>query len=284
MSSMLRAGNQVVSWLLLMALVVPLSAQQVADQAFRPPIEKPAYPTGKGPVVLIDEAHNNFHTAAGRYLPFAELLKRDGYVVVASAVPFKVDALRGARVLVIANATQIFALDEIAATREWVSDGGSLLLIADHPPFLAPAAELGKALGIRFFDGSALEPNNRSGRIIFRRSDGALRDHPLTTNIDQVATFTGSAFQLDVPGHPLLVFAGDAFLWKSDTEQNRMPLKGHFQGAVLEFGKGRVAVFGEAAMFSAQLSGPEKNPMGMNAAIAKQNPQFLLNVIHWLTN
>jgi hypothetical protein len=284
MNSMLRAGNQIVCWLLLTAPVVPLSAQQVADVAFRPPIEKPAYPPGKGPVVLIDEAHDNFHTAAGRYLPFAELLRRDGYVVVPSAAPFTAEALRGARVLAIANATQIFAPDEIVATRAWVSGGGSLLLIADHPPFLAPAAELGKALGIRFFDGSALEPNNRSGRIIFRRSDGSLRDDPLTTHIDQVATFTGSAFQLDVPGHPLLVFGSDAFLWKSETEQNRLPLKGHFQGAVLEFGKGRVAVFGEAAMFSAQLSGPEKNPMGMNAAIAKQNPQLLLNVIHWLTD
>ncbi|MGQ0735091.1 MAG: DUF4350 domain-containing protein [Acidobacteriota bacterium] len=212
------------------------------------------------------------------------MLRRDGYVVRASGAPFEAEALRGGRVLVIANATQLFAPAEIAATREWVSAGSSLLLIADHPPFLAPAAELGKSLGIRFFDGSALEPNNRSGRIVFRRSDGTLMDHPLTKNIDQVATFTGSAFQLEAPGRPLLVFAGDAFLWRSDTEQNRVPLKGYLQGAVLELGKGEVAVFGEAAMFSAQLSGPEKNPMGMNTAIAKQNPQFLLNVMHWLTN
>ena len=42
------------------------------------------------------------------------------------------------------------------------------------------------------------------------------------------------------------------------------------------------AIFGEAAMFTAQLQGPEKNPMGMNQPSAKQNPQFLLNTIHWL--
>jgi hypothetical protein len=40
-------------------------------------------------------------------------------------------------------------------------------------------------------------------------------------------------------------------------------------------------VFGEAAMFSAQVQGG-KTQMGMNAPDAKQNPQFLLNVIHWL--
>jgi hypothetical protein len=43
-----------------------------------------------------------------------------------------------------------------------------------------------------------------------------------------------------------------------------------------------VAVFGEAAMFSAQVSGPQRRPMGMNAPRAGQNPQFLLNVMHWL--
>ncbi len=45
----------------------------------------------------------------------------------------------------------------------------------------------------------------------------------------------------------------------------------------------RIAVFGEAAMFSAPLEGALKNPMGMNAPIAAQNPQFLLNIMHWLS-
>jgi hypothetical protein len=51
---------------------------------------------------------------------------------------------------------------------------------------------------------------------------------------------------------------------------------------MLQHGAGRVVVFGEAAMFSAQLAGPEKIPMGMNQESATQNPQLLLNIIHWL--
>jgi hypothetical protein len=61
-----------------------------------------------------------------------------------------------------------------------------------------------------------------------------------------------------------------------------VPGAGLLQGAVLSHGRGRVAVFGEAAMFSAQLAGPNRNPMGMNAPHARQNPQFLLTVVHWL--
>ena len=55
------------------------------------------------------------------------------------------------------------------------------------------------------------------------------------------------------------------------------------QGALVRHGRGRVAVFGEAAMFSAQLSGPEERPMGMNHPSAAQNYRFALNVLRWLS-
>ena len=34
-----------------------------------------------GPRVVIDESHRNFHTASGRYRPFAQLIGNDGYRV-----------------------------------------------------------------------------------------------------------------------------------------------------------------------------------------------------------
>jgi hypothetical protein len=70
-----------------------IRAQQVPDPDFKPPVEKPAYAEGKGPVVLVDEAHFNFHTASGRYKSFADLLRRDGYVVRASKEKFGKDSL-----------------------------------------------------------------------------------------------------------------------------------------------------------------------------------------------
>lgn len=272
-----------------------VSAQQVADTAFRPRIEKPAYPAGTGPVVQIDEAHRNFHTATGRYSPFAELLRRDGYVVNASAVRFTADALKGGRVLVISNASRAddphdagdrsaFSADEIAVVASWVAGGGSLLLIADHQPW-APAAEaLGRAFGIRFRSGMVKKLYDPTGRLVFRKSDGTLADHPITRNVTEVATFAGSSFELDPAGEPLLVFGSDAYLFSGQSDMSPTAVKGHLQGAALRFGQGRVAVFGEAAMFTAQLSGPDYHPMGMNAVIARQNPQFILDLMHWLTN
>src|SRR5262249_47617723 len=87
---------------------------------------------------------------------------------------------------------------------------------------------------------------------------------------------------------PLLVLAPQTVLllpeepWRFTNQTPRVPAEGMLQGATLAHGSGRVAAFGEAAMFSAQLSGPERRPMGMNMPTAPENPQFLLNVMHWL--
>jgi hypothetical protein len=283
-------------------------AQQVPDTEFKPKIEKPAFDEGKGPVVLLDEAHFNFHTAAGRYQTFANLLRRDGYVVKASTAKFSQEALKDGQVLVIANALNernkddwsppnpsAFTDEEIAALRDWVNAGGALLLIADHLPFPGAADKLALAFGIHFNNGYAMEPKSGGGPLTFEKAKGSLLDHPVTKgrssseNVDTVVTFTGSAFHVD-KGEPILKFSEEAMsfmpkvfgeAFTNDTAKT--PIKGWLQGVTIKFGKGRVAVFGEAAMFSAQLGGPQKLPMGMNAPVAKQNPQFMLNVMHWLS-
>jgi hypothetical protein len=108
--------------------------------------------------------------------------------------------------------------------------------------------------------------------------------------VDSVFAFTGQAFRVTAPGaEPLMTLpAGTVLLlprvaWQFTAETPRAQVGGQQQGAVLRHGRGRVAVFGEAAMFSAQRAGPQRQPMGMNDPRAPQNVQFLLNVMHWLT-
>jgi hypothetical protein len=72
-----------------------------------------------------------------------------------------------------------------------------------------------------------------------------------------------------------------AWEFKKDTKQ--MPIKGFAQGAVMRYGEGRLAAFGEAAMFTSQLAGENERPVGMTSPEASQNQQFLLNIIHWLS-
>ncbi|MBM3906963.1 MAG: DUF4350 domain-containing protein [Gemmatimonadetes bacterium] len=286
---------------------LPVRAQQVADSAFRAPITSPAYPAG-GPVVLLDEAHTNFHTLDGRYLTFGRVLRQDGYAVRSNRSALSAPALAGASVLVIANALHssnagnwtlptpsAFTPDEIAAVRDWVRDGGSLLLIADHMPFPGAASALGEAFGVQMRNGFAYDSTRTVSRFTFTRTGGRLASHPITEGrspaerVDSVVAFTGQAFRVAAPGQPLMTLAAGTIVleprvaWQFSDSTPVVPGAGLLQGAAIRFGKGRVAVFGEAAMFSAQLAGAQRNPMGMNDPTAPQNAQFLLNVMHWLS-
>ena len=286
----------------------PLSAQQIADLKYSPPIPRPAYKAGEGPRVAIDETHHNFHTADGRYQPFAELLRRDGYRVNGLRKRLSAASLKAVDVLVIANSLNernaddwslptpsAFTEHEIAAVRAWVEKGGSLFLIADHMPFAGAAGELARAFGVEFSNGYARPGNREQGAADLFDLKTGLKESVVTRGradderVTRVATFTGSAFKLPENAIPILVFGSGSVSLETKKapgitpDAPAIPIEGWAQGAVMEVRKGRVAVFGEAAMFSAQLAGPEQMPVGMNSPEADENHQLLLNVVHWLT-
>lgn len=286
--------------LLLVLTAFTAAAQQMADPSFDPNVQR-IYPSGEGPTVHLDHAHRNFHRIDGRYRAFAQTLEKAGFQVKSNDAPFSAAALKNIRILAIANAlsprnernwtlptTSAFTSDEIAALETWVKNGGALLLIADHMPFPGCAKDLAAAFGIEFSNGYALEPGIK-GPILFRHDQSNLKSHAVTKNIEQVATFTGSAFRTPPAATPLLVFspkAESALTERANQilpETPRQPIGGWLQGALLPHGKGRLAIFGEASMFSAQLSAA-KSQMGMNSPLAKDNATLLIQVLQWLNN
>ena len=83
------------TWLLgLLLLASPVLAQQAADSTFRAVVPHPSYPSGSSPLVRIDAAHNNFHTANGRYRPFAQVLRADGFRVESFDTTLRLPARR----------------------------------------------------------------------------------------------------------------------------------------------------------------------------------------------
>jgi hypothetical protein len=188
-----------------------------------------------------------------------------------------------------------FTKDEIAALHSWVEKGGSLFLIADHAPFAGAARELARAFGVEYSNGYATAGHwKAAGPEAFEPGTG-LKESAITRGrsddekVTKVVTFTGSAFKLPKGAIPVLEFgARSESLQRKEGEKDqdrsrKVPIEGWCQGAVMKVGKGRVALFGEAAMFSAQLAGARQQPMGMNAPEAAQNYQLLLNVMHWLS-
>ena len=276
---------------------------QASDPDFDASVERPAYPSN-GPVVVIDEAHANFHTAAGRYQPFADLLRNDGYTVVAGKTAFDPDVLNSVDVLVISNAlppagaapgTPALTQRESDSVQDWVREGGSLLLVADHAPFGSAAENLGRRFGVTMGKGWVWDFRDSGASIATRfvssRENGLLGSHPLLRGRDMSEEVTIlKAFS----GQSLGVPAGATVLMKlSDTAReahNRADLEtirarslvgrrrrttlsesshtlsgGRAQGIALVFGQGRIVVLGEAAMLSAQVT-TMSNPPGTTRA------------------
>lgn len=303
--------------------VMPLSSQrQLVDERFVATVDHPAYARNAGPTVAIDEAHANFHTMGGQYKPFAELLRSDGYKVIASTQPFDRGFPRNVKVLVVANARNLAAIEagdvtkpaftdrECDRVRDWVGGGGSLLLVADHAPFGAAAAALAARFGVTMGKGWTFDraPDGITTQLDFTRQNGLLGDHVILRGrssseaIAHVRSFTGQSLSVPSGATPLMKLSATArdaatpmdldaegVAAASNVASARgahsTPASGRAQGLAMSFGNGRVVVLGEAALLSAQLlryDDGREMTFGMNVP-GTDDRQFALNVLHWLS-
>src|SRR5215813_9590350 len=284
-------------------LISAAIAQQSPDLEFNTSVENPAYKR-EGPRVMFDEAHHNFHTTDGRYKPFVDLLSNDGYRVVRSRQPFSKTTLNSAKVLVIANALgaeedddegadkSAFTDQEIQAVQDWVKGGGALLLIADHAPFGGAASTLASSFGVEMSMGYTFDPQNSvagsPSHLIFSRENKLLANHPISEGrgekerLNLLRSFTGQSLKGPEGSAGILLLSDTAFDRPTYDSKESVSAAGRAQAIALKFGKGRVLVQGEAAMLSAQVSGPNKHAMGMNVP-GNDDRQYVLNVMHWLS-
>ena len=278
-------------------------AQQQADSEFDTSVESPAYKKD-GPRVMFDEAHHNFHTTEGRYKPFVDMLMNDGYRVIRNRQSFSKTRLDSFKILVIANAlgaeedddagadSSAFNDDEITAVHDWVKKGGALLLIADHAPFGGAAAALASRFGVDMSKGYTFDPENAVAgsptQLIFSRDNKLLGAHPIlegrneNERIKLLRSFTGQSLKGPEGSTGILNLANTAIDRPTIAAETSVSATGRAQAVAFKFGKGRVLVQGEAAMLSAQVSGSQNHPMGMNVP-GNDDRQYALNLMHWLS-
>ncbi len=304
-------------------LARPANAQQMADPGFDARVARPAFPS-KHPKLLFDEAHRNFHTTAGSFRPFAALMRNDGYDVIPGTQPFSADILAGTQILVIVNAlgaqvtneasSPAFTDVEADAVRDWVRDGGSLLLVADHAPFGAAAMGLARRFGVDLGGGYVFDPNPRifvgePTALSFSRVNGLLGDGPILDGrspdevVRRVVSFTGESLSIPPravvllklgqsarksPNRTMLINSVNPNAPRDTAALQSKSAAGLAQGLALKFGQGRIAIFGDAEIFSAQVMNIKQGSTqreiraGMNTP-GNDDRQLVLNVMHWLS-
>ena len=287
-------------------MISSVYAQQIGDDYYKPELKNKTYDSGQGPIIYIDEGHHNFHTKEGRYKAFSNLLERDGYRVKSFTGPFTTSRLESGNIMVISNAQNeinvenwslptpsAFTKKEISTIKQWVENGGSLFLIADHMPMAGAAEDLARVFGFEMTNGFAMDTLER-GPSIFSLKNKTLVKNEITSGkyaseaVTEIASFTGQAFTSPEEAKPILILDENHVnilpetAWVFDGNIEKYNAKGYHQGAYRTFGNGRIVVFGEAAMFTSQLAGENRVRFGMSHDLAKQNYQLLLNIIHWL--
>ena len=276
-------------------------------------VASPEFDISASPKVLFDAGHGNFHDIQTTYKPFATLLENDGIPLGIHTGPFTERALGKIDLLIIANATGpeqkdgqmtgAFAPQEMDVVTNWVKQGGSLLLIADHDPFGSASADLARALGVGMesvWTVDTLRINKTIGKMTwleYSRENGGLGQHPILegqdkeSQIGRVMSFTGQSLSHDSTWTPLLRLSDAArnYYRRADAEiasenpSSYFAVPGQSQMIAGQVGQGRIVIAGEAAMFTAQEARILFKTIhaGFNYA-GYDNKKLVLNTIHWL--
>lgn len=255
--------------------------------------------------ILFDEAHHNYHKSDGRYKPFADLLIQDGYIITPNKQKITPEVLKGYDVFVCSNAfssdpdssgrlSPALAFTDIECNylKQWVLNGGSMWLIADHEPAGNAVENLANSFGVNMSMSFTADPENFEKIILdaswirFSGKNKNLGKHPIiqgrheTERIKSILSFTGQSLKGPKSSIPLLLLSDKAYDVLNIEDRLKAKIisaKGRCQALAMPFGKGRVVVCGEAAMFTSQRGDP-----GMNYPLT-DNKQLLLNIAHWLT-
>ena len=290
-------GAFLASWVLLGAMAGGQTAEKAratppseltVDDSFDPPIARPAYPPGKGPVVVVDETHRNVVTLQTYFRPVGRHLGKDGYRVRPGTVDFAARDLAAARVLVIANAqapegsppgTSAFTDPEARAVEAWVSKGGGLFLIADRAPFGGPARSLAGMFRATLDDNTILRKGadgKPDGVLTIDVAADGEKSHPVFDGVTRVVYVVGES--LDGPG-PILRAPAGTYSGPTIQATDGPSAAGRPIALAFSHGKGRVVIVGDAGIASAFGTSGGQSHRGISEA---DNARFVRNVVRWL--
>ena len=284
--------------------------QMLNDSPFNASILNPKYKKQKGPNILIDAGHHNFIVELGLIKPFVDLSTNDGYqpkidsgvftsaylanyqmVLITPAMPFKF----GSKKEVTNEIT--FTPDELTALKDWVTKGGSLIMLSEHAPIDKSMTPLFNTFGIQLSIGAVVDSVNYDTNIkfpnvetilLFNNSNGLLNSsHPIITGankneiVDNIETYTGCA--LSGEGYTnIFKLSPSAKIRKWNASQPSGG--GDSQCLAGNFGKGKVIALGDCNGFTAMYvnTGGKKFSAGMQVEEYDWR-QFVLNSLHWLS-
>lgn len=215
------------------------------------------------PIVLFDLAHREVFSPSDsgmRGMKKAVVLLRSlGFEVLENHKIFDRDVLKSANTVIIAGAMNEFSKDEIMSIRNYVENGGNLILTVHVNFFMARLLE---ELGFQITDSPVSQVENAfhgSNKDFFVKD---IIEHPVTEGIKSLAFMGTYGIKSKSSDVKELVFSSkNAWL---DSNGNNVKDENETSDrfcliSVREIGKGKVVVIGDDAVFSNMLINNDGN-------------------------
>lgn len=230
-------------------------------------------PKSGKPVLLFDLSHREVFSPDDEgprgLFQARQVFERAGYEVRKNEESLTPEKLKDANTVFIAGAMSEFESDEISALKRFVENGGNLLITV-HVNFFVQ--ELLDEFGFLITGSPVSESENtfHDNDKDFIAKD--FRKHPVSVGIDSVAFMGAYGIKAKEDNAAEIVFTSDN-AWV-DLNENGTKDKDDFSGklclvAAKEFGKGKVVVVGDDAVFSNMLIS------------SSGNKQLLQNIAEW---
>ncbi|MFX1536351.1 MAG: hypothetical protein ACFFDI_19205, partial [Promethearchaeota archaeon] len=162
-------------------------------------------------IVLFDESHDPFGGITGQaqvlgsYVKFANYLTCNGYTIHVTTT-FHSGMINASHVLVLCDGLTDYTTNEIAVIKEFVANGGGLLLLGDQGVNGDQVDPIGNEFGIDRNDTSYLDDSNdyvvSNSYIIYE--DANMGIHPIMEGISRIEVYQSTAFDTIGSGTALL--------------------------------------------------------------------------------
>ena len=273
------------------------------DPNFATQVEKPSFEAEKGPLVVVDQGHNNFFTTTGLIQPLLDLLNSDGYRIDFSDGTVDLATLDRADIFLVITPmsspyndfeddfSDAYSGKELTVLESWVREGGSLIVFSEHFPFDIAVSGLLETFGISTSIGVTIDHDfsyESAGEIVFE-GERLASSHPIVAgkrSVTKVASYGGSALRGD--GYTNILKLSDHAM---NVPRNWLGVEGgpvgsgNSQGLAGFYGDGRIAAFGDSNGFAAMIFEDDVSEdfVGMNDE-AYDWRNFVLNTFGWLSD
>jgi len=227
----------------------------------------------KAPVLLVDDAHSGTWAPSAREMSFewfgdfstynlasiCDYLKTDWDVTVLAEGALTPERLRGVSALMLKMPRNPYTVAEVEAVRDFVRQGGGLLLIGDHTDLLGTSTHLNQIcepLGIRFVSNYTRD-GERGG--FSQSSVSWTNGFPLARSTAALKFMTGCTVEIARKAWPIIVARGQEVVAHDYSDNNHFgnlrsdPSQPHGNvvlAAAASHGDGRVVAFTDSTMLS----------------------------------